>query len=227
MKKNTFMRLAAVLLVLTLLSTSVIGGTFAKYTTTVSSSDSARVAKWGFNTASIDFENLFAASYDNVKDGSDELAIIAPGTKGSASFKFENSLENVNPEVAYTFTVSTADSSCAEYIQNNANIQWALFEGSQAQAEAATNVSYGNWNQLISAIENLAGDGHTKGAKQYDVGEIPDMIDQDYPILWQWTFDNSDDANAAATNDSFLGNQAVASDLVATLKVTISAVQVN
>ena len=47
MKKNKMMRLASVLLVLTLLSTSVISGTFAKYITTDSANDSARVAKWG------------------------------------------------------------------------------------------------------------------------------------------------------------------------------------
>ena len=47
MKKNTMMRLAAVLLVGVLLTTSVIGGTFAKYTTSDDATDTARVAKWG------------------------------------------------------------------------------------------------------------------------------------------------------------------------------------
>lgn len=47
MRKNKVMRLASVLLVLTLLTTSVISGTFAKYTTTGSVADTARVAKFG------------------------------------------------------------------------------------------------------------------------------------------------------------------------------------
>ena len=47
MKKNTMMRLAAILLVSVLLTTSVIGGTFAKYTTSDNATDNARVAKWG------------------------------------------------------------------------------------------------------------------------------------------------------------------------------------
>ena len=46
MKKNTMMRLAAVLLVVALLTTSVICGTFAKYTSADTATDSARVAKW-------------------------------------------------------------------------------------------------------------------------------------------------------------------------------------
>lgn len=47
MKKNKMLRLASVLLVMTLLTTSIIGGTFAKYTSTGKVSDTARVAKWG------------------------------------------------------------------------------------------------------------------------------------------------------------------------------------
>ena len=47
MKKNKMMRLASVLLVCVLLTTSVISGTFAKYVTTGSASDTARVAKFG------------------------------------------------------------------------------------------------------------------------------------------------------------------------------------
>ncbi len=47
MKKNRMLRMASALLILTLLTTSVIGGTFAKYVSTGSVSDTARVAKWG------------------------------------------------------------------------------------------------------------------------------------------------------------------------------------
>ncbi len=47
MKKNKALRAASALLVLTLLTTSIIGGTFAKYTTSDSATDTARVAKWG------------------------------------------------------------------------------------------------------------------------------------------------------------------------------------
>ncbi len=47
MKKNRMLRLASALLILTLLTTSVIGGTFAKYVSEGSVSDTARVAKWG------------------------------------------------------------------------------------------------------------------------------------------------------------------------------------
>lgn len=211
MKKNKAMRLASVLLVLVLLTSSVVGGTFAKYVTEVSSSDSARVAKWGFNTASINFEDLFAASYDKVAAGSDELAIIAPGTEGEVSFKFENALGEAGPEVAYTFKVDTDGSSCAADIQKNANIQWKLDNG-----------EWGTWSDLIAAIEALDGD------EEYGVGEIPEMVNVNHTVAWQWTFNNTDDGNDNDDyNDSDLGNTAVEELLAVTLVVTITATQVD
>ena len=216
MKKNRMMRLASILLVCVLLTTSIIGGTFAKYVTTVNSSDSARVAKWGFNTASINFENLFDTDYTNVAVGTDEMAIIAPGTEGEVNFKFENALEG-GPEVAYTFVVDTTGSDCAEAIQNNKNITWAL-----AKTSDKTSASYGTWETLLSNIQALDGD------KQYAAGEIPAMVDTEYTILWKWTYTNTDDGNDNDQhNDSDLGNLAVTSDLVATLKITITATQVD
>ena len=47
MKKNKAMRAAGVLVIATLLTTCLTAGTFAKYTTTDSATDSARVAKFG------------------------------------------------------------------------------------------------------------------------------------------------------------------------------------
>ena len=46
MKKNRLMRIAALLLVLTLATSCFVGGTFAKYTSTATGSDTATVAKW-------------------------------------------------------------------------------------------------------------------------------------------------------------------------------------
>lgn len=47
MRKSKSMRMASGLLVVTMLSTCMISGTFARYTTQDNASDTARVAKWG------------------------------------------------------------------------------------------------------------------------------------------------------------------------------------
>ena len=50
MKKNIMMRVASALLIAVLLTTCAISGTFAKYVSTASGSDTARVGNIDFNT---------------------------------------------------------------------------------------------------------------------------------------------------------------------------------
>ena len=72
MKKNKMMRIASVLLVAVLLTTSIISGTFAKYVTEGSASDEARVAKFGvLVTATGDlFDKTYKKTTDNTPGGS-------------------------------------------------------------------------------------------------------------------------------------------------------------
>ena len=58
------MRSASVLLVATLLTTSVISGTLAKYTTQDAAEDTARVAKWGVELQAIG--NLYGDTYKDL-----------------------------------------------------------------------------------------------------------------------------------------------------------------
>lgn len=97
MKKNKSMRLASFLLVGVLLTTSIISGVFAKYTTKSSAEDTARVAKWGVVTT-MD-ASIFGERYGknthlpdvvqsddaySVKSSDDGSNVIAPGTKNDA-----------------------------------------------------------------------------------------------------------------------------------------------
>ncbi len=103
MKKNKMMRAASALLVATLLSTSIISGTFAKYTTTAEGSDSARVAKWGIQMEK--GADMFSATYDSSKEtktvssSGGEEKVVAPGTSGSTTYKVTGA-----PETAYEIT---------------------------------------------------------------------------------------------------------------------------
>jgi hypothetical protein len=94
MRKNKMLRLASGMMVATLLSTSVISGTFAKYVTTGSASDTAVVAKWGVTVSASG--SLFgtkyssnnsnpvteAASGDSISvETKNSSNVVAPGTK--------------------------------------------------------------------------------------------------------------------------------------------------
>lgn len=214
MKKNRMMRLAAFLLVCVLLTTSVISGTYAKYVSTTTDSDSARVAKWGFGTASIAFEDLFAASYTNVAAGTDELAIIAPGTAGEVTFAFVAT--GSAPEVAYKITVDTNGSGIHTNIENNPNIVWQLDEN-----------DFGTWDEMLEDIAGLSQATVAANALPENFGE-----GESHTISWKWIFDENatnKETNTANndTMDTNMGNGAVTTEQSVTLVVNIKAEQID
>ena len=185
MKKNRMMRLASVLLVCVLLTTSVISGTFAKYTTSNDAQDEARVAYWGFDAAaSITFDLFDVKSNGDtgvLKDG-----LLAPGTARTINFEFINAKDdNRAPEVAYELTVS-ADGSEAPSEELDAQIVW-IYNGDE----------YENWADFIEAIENTSA--------QYGPGELPDFLKagETNTVGWAWEFEDGSD-----TEDTELGNAA-------------------
>lgn len=109
MKKNTMMRLASFLLIAVLISTSAISGTYAKYVTQDSASDSARVAKWGvelqvagdlygLNYKTTENTKTEASTGISVQSNADGKNVVAPGTKNDGT-GFTFSL-NGKPEVS-------------------------------------------------------------------------------------------------------------------------------
>ncbi len=82
MKKNRMLRLASALLILTLLTTSVIGGTFAKYVSEGSVSDTARVAKWGVEIKTSG--TLYSDAYA-IKDAADSKGNLPAAWAASPS----------------------------------------------------------------------------------------------------------------------------------------------
>lgn len=102
MKKNHAARLGALALALTLVSTCLMGGTLAKYTTTVEASAKATVAKWDFGKTTVtDLGDLFIHGKSGVITPKENgPGILAPGTEGEKRF----TIEGVS-DVAYDLTV--------------------------------------------------------------------------------------------------------------------------
>ena len=103
MRKNRTMRVAALLLALTLITSCFVGGTFAKYTTSGSATDTARVAKWGIEMT-VTGDGAFAEEYDGtVKTSVASENLVAPGTKNETGMSFSIS---GTPEVAFKLTAT-------------------------------------------------------------------------------------------------------------------------
>ena len=223
MKKNVMMRVASIMLVLVLLTSSVISGTFAKYTTSVSSTDTARVAQWGFGATTMDITGLFSQSYDLVNNSdvevqsSDESDVIAPGTWGSAEFSFAYNEGTANaPEVDYNFTVSVDDSNCDATIANNSSIKWAVYD----KGTDENDITWTDWGTMLNNIKLLSGDA--SGTEKYDAGSLPiefTTADDIHVVAWKWSFDGND------VGDTALGNAATLASV--TLKITITATQID
>lgn len=139
-KSNKSVKTAVLLFGAVLLTTSLLGGTLAKYTGTIGeASDSARAAKWN---ASEDFKefDLFASSYvEHGKTGEDEKGtwtsadpgnntntvqgenattdVIAPGTKGKATIEIDTDTLQ-DSEVAYQYTYAVDDESLTPFYKN-------------------------------------------------------------------------------------------------------------
>ena len=201
MKKNKMMRIASVLLVAVLLSTCAISGTFAKYTSTVTGSDSVTVAKWSIevndteiavNNPSVTFD-LFATNAQYDEEGNDvAVERIAPGTKGSFNFKVENT-----SEVSVKYTIKFT----------------ATFP------EGIDSTRFKFYSDAAMTQELTATDGKYTAANAVEV-EVGDTTAKVVNVYWQWTFGEDE-------NDTALGILAQNGTTVVTVNPTITVEQVN
>lgn len=206
MTKNKMMRIAAALLVTVLLSTCVISGTFAKYTTDISASDTAIVARFAVkafgvdgvanDTATVDIFNTvydLAPDTDFTLDGTDdedvknatagEAPIIAPGTWGKFAYTLKNE-SDVTVAYAVDYTVNEA----------GVPLQWSVDGTTWAEDLAdvtATSMAIGSTEVTLT-------------------------------IYWKWAFEQTD-VSTGDTTDTTLGSAGTASPSVS-IKVTFTQV---
>ena len=94
MKKNRILIAGVITAFVALITLSLVSGTWAKYTSSVVGSDTARVAKWSFNYngAALNSEtitiDLFKDNYDGTVVAANK--VVAPGTKGQTKFELKN-----------------------------------------------------------------------------------------------------------------------------------------
>jgi hypothetical protein len=232
--KNRVFRIAALLLVLSLISTVMISGTFAKYTSTYAGQDTALVAKWSFEGfISQDPEGetaelpLFGHLYDqhiNQKAGDDY--IIAPGVSGEFVVEMEY-LADVDADV--TIEIEEGDDNPTnpevpmEYsVDSGAN--WVTLDG---LAEALVAAITTNDEYEGAVLDEFAGEQDAVGFRllKSDVDET-DPVEISETVQWQWVYDVSgeqDKADTAFGKDSAGENGRTSYGI----KITVTAVQVE
>lgn len=185
MKKNVMMRVASVLLVAVMLTTCVISGTFAKYVTDATSSDSARVAKWGVTvTGSSDmFDKEYKNSGSEVTVYSSTDKLVAPGTDGTLSSFTVTGTPEVDTSITYTPVVKVtgywfdgaADFYCPIVVTVKSDATYTI-----CGLDYDDNVAFEN--AIIAAIE--------KANKTCNTGDDLSTVSTDLSVSWEWAFDD-------------------------------------
>ena len=215
MKKTKLMRAALLLLVLTLVTSCFVGGTFAKYTTSAEGSDTARVAKWGVvitahgetfaKTYATDTENV-AGTIANSVVSADK--VIAPGTKGNM--------------VGMTITGTPEVAVSVNYAANFKVEGWTVDDKFYCplQIKVGSTMIDGVKFNNAAAFENAVNTEISTYNKNYAAGTDLSTASVTTPsVSWEWPFSEDD------IKDTKLGNLETAPTV--SLEVTTTVDQIN
>jgi len=220
MRKNKMMRAASALLVAVLLTTSVISGTFAKYVTTVSATDTARVARWGI-TGDLSGTSTFSATYDSTVASYNGIdLVVAPGTTDSGTYKLAGKPET-DYEVTFGFTagkdVFLKGGKNYTYPAPYTNMDLDLTLGADyhpitwtvtvsAPVDPADFSKIDDGKAVLANGDNVystmaaAAEAISNTKISYDANEECNLT---VTVKWNWAFETSADNNKA---DTILGN---------------------
>ena len=219
MKKNRMMRAASALLVAVLMTTCTISGTFAKYTTSASGTDTARVAKWGVEvtaTSADTFAKTYATDDLDVKGTIansvvSDVDVVAPGTKNDNAAIFTIS---GTPEVATEVDVKFEDTfkdvylkagTYTDYTKKDANGNYSTFTLTQDYYPIMWTLEMDD-NGTVSKFENKS----LSTIKAYIEANAANWkyapnenLAATFKLSWAWTFEQGKDEA-----DTLLGNLA-------------------
>lgn len=225
MKKNTMMRLAAVMLMCVLLTTSVVGGTFAKYTTSETGTDEARVAKWGVTIQANG--TTFAKTYNDDPDTAgtqvvSEVKVVAPGTNGTMAKMKLSGTPEVKVRVTYDATLKLEGwnlSGGEEYCPIIITVGATTY-GLNSIYGTSVNVGCADITELKSKVVDAIADYNAVYAANQDLSAA--AVKTPY-VSWQWPYENGNDSA-----DTYLGNQAANGNApTITLTITTTVEQVD
>lgn len=212
MKKNTMMRIASVLMVAVLLSTCAISSTFAKYVSSDSATDTARIAKWGVEVTATG-KDAFALKYDNEAktDGTkvvsattvtenDNGKVIAPGTKGDlGGISITGTPEvMVNVSVSATLTLSGWHTDGDENNLETEHCPLIFKVGNEEIKIGAQGID------TIEDLQTAVVDKFTALTQENIAANTNLGNTKNVSVSWEWPFDPNNGQND--TNDTALGD---------------------
>lgn len=246
MKKHNMMRVASALAVVTLLSTSVISGTLAKYTSEKeSNTDTTTVAKWeikaGTNgnlksisstteTESFTF-NLFDTVKDTATGGGNETdisandgTIIAPGTWGYVDLVIENDSE-VSAKYSIKLEKTSEDTVPLQYAMKKLDELAAAEDTAPTITSDPKDPTKVGWTSTAADVKIAEDDNRILNYKSSDTATATGNK-VTYRVYWKWDYGTN--ATASENTDTSLGvTAATGTAATPTVKATVTATQVD
>lgn len=200
MKNNKLAKFMAIVLLVTLLAVILVSGTYAKYTTTVSSNDSATVAKWNITLNGEDIskgtqKTLKLGLFDTINDTgftNEDTDVtkgkIAPGTTGKFEIAKLINKSDVNAQYKIIYNIT-----------NTSNVPLEFSNDQNASDDEWKSLNEFSMNDFAPLSKNSE-EGTSTGT-----------------IYWRWKFDRSNDVA-----DTELGVNAP--EVVVTATITVEQV---
>lgn len=198
-KNNRVLRIGLLALVLTLVTASLVSGTFAKYVTTVKGTGTVSVADWKVSLTATDGKKDGYSSdvafdlFDKIDAGILNSKLIAPGSGNTYSFSYDTSNTEVDHKVSLVLKSNNNLTTIRHLVLK--------LNGTPLTPEQLTALS--STAGLVLANEPViqAGEG----------------TQVDYDLSWEWPFEKATNDNgndSVDTEDGMKGIENVKFDLI-------------
>lgn len=225
MKKTGFMRAALLLLVLTLITSCFVGGTFAKYTTSATGSDTARVAKFGVQITAngATFAEKYATDDAGVAGTIAESVVstgenvVAPGTKGDMVKMALSGTPEVAVRVRYTAHVTVSNWTVDGGFYCPITIK---VKGKEDGNLVFHGLDYTDANKFASAVENGIAAFSANCAAQTDLSTAGVTAPE---VSWEWVYEGNG-VDQTNEKDTALGNAAAPATITLAIETTVTQI---
>ena len=212
MTRKRLFNAAAITAALTLITACMLGGTFAKYTTSDSGSDSARVARFGVTVMAPTrcFSNSYGADTTQTDPQLMQTVysltkVVAPGTSGSFTASTVTGSAEVAVEVRRTVDLTLTGWEY-EYQEDGERVtEFYCPIVVRMGDESVVGTTCASRSEFENAVKSMVEDADY--IRKYQAGQnLANVDDTLPPITWEWAFDSNNGANDG--KDTYLGAEA-------------------
>lgn len=214
-KKNFAIKAAVLMLALVLITSCFVGGTFAKYVTSGSGSDTARVAKFGvtINANGTMFAKEYATDAQTVGTitqsviSSNDDKLVAPGTKGDMAKMTLSGTPEVAVKVTYD---ATGKVSLGDNWKDADGKFYCPLVFKIKNADGTTTNILGTGYNTAALLERAIVDAINGYSKEYaPKTDLAEKGGESLAVSWEWPFETADGQGGNRdADDTYLGNQA-------------------